>query len=130
MAIDLLTLPEATSLPVGVTIERVETRGALQDWLRAFSLGFRVSEDRLADYSAMPLGIPPAESAFRYYLARVGEEPAATAMLYPARQVAVIEEVSVVPATRGRAKCRSGGRHPVPRALVRGGTRRAGGLGM
>lgn len=102
MAIDLLTLPEVNSLPAGVMIERVETSGVLQEWLRAFGLGFRVSEDRLADYSAMPLGIPPAESAFRYYLARAGEEPAATAMLYPARQVAVIEEVSTVPAMRGR----------------------------
>jgi GNAT superfamily N-acetyltransferase len=102
MAIDLITLPEVIPLPVGVMIERVETSGALQEWLRAFGLGFRVSEDRLADYSAMPLGIPPAESAFRYYLARAGEEPVATAMLYPARQVAVIEEVSTVPAMRGR----------------------------
>lgn len=102
MAVDLGTLPAAVPLPAGVTVERVRTREALEDWVRAFGGGFGVDEARLAEYRRLPLSVAPAESAFRYYLARAGGAPVATSMWFPAEDAAVIDEIATAPALRRR----------------------------
>lgn len=102
MAVELAALPGSVPVPAGVTIERVRTRGAMDDWLRAFGAGFRIPDEGLAEYSKLPLGVAPAESAFRYYLARADGAPVATALWYPDGDVAVIDEVATIPAMRRR----------------------------
>lgn len=102
MAADLRVLPDAVPLPAGVAVERVRTRDGLEDWLRAFGAGFRLRDEVLAEYSKLPLGVPPAESAFHYYLARARGAPVATALWFPAPDAAVIDEIATVPAMRNQ----------------------------
>jgi ribosomal protein S18 acetylase RimI-like enzyme len=89
-------------LPPNVTVERVRTIEALEDWLRAFGAGFGVPERGLALYRRLPAGVPPAESTFRFYLARAAGVPVATSMWYPAPEAAVIDEIATVPEMRRR----------------------------
>src|SRR5690242_15535569 len=63
MAADLGTLPETVPLPAGVTVERVRTREALENWVRAFGAGYGIPQAGLALYSRMPLSVAPADSA-------------------------------------------------------------------
>lgn len=102
MAADLGAVPEAVPLPAGVTIDLVRTRGELEDWLRAFGAGFGIRDEIVAEYAKLPLGVPPAESRFRYYLARAGGAPVATALWFPAEGAAVLDEITTVPAMRRR----------------------------
>jgi ribosomal protein S18 acetylase RimI-like enzyme len=102
MALDLAALPDTLFLPDGVTIERVRTREALEDWLRAFGEGFGVPEAGLARYRRLPMGVAPADSAFRFYLARFRSAPVATSMWFPGEDAAVIDEIATVPAMRRR----------------------------
>ncbi|HEV2356314.1 MAG TPA: GNAT family N-acetyltransferase [bacterium] len=102
MAADLAALSGTAPVPAGVTVERVRTREALEDWVRAFGAGFGVPDEALAQYSKLPLSVAPADSAFRYYLARADGAPVATALWYPAADAAVIDEVATIPAMRRR----------------------------
>jgi GNAT superfamily N-acetyltransferase len=102
MAADLAALPQMVSVPSGVTIERVLTDAALDDWIRAFGAGFGVPEAALAAYARLPRGVPPAESLFRYYLARAAGEPVGTALWFPAREAAVVDEIATIQAMRRR----------------------------
>ena len=102
MAADMAAVPRTVPLPSGVTIERVLTDAALDDWIRAFGAGFGVPEAALAAYARMPRGVPPPESLFRYYLARAGGEPVGTALWFPARRAAVIDEITTIQAMRRR----------------------------
>jgi ribosomal protein S18 acetylase RimI-like enzyme len=102
MAADLAGVPEAVPMPPEVTIERVRTLEALEDWLRAFGAGFGVPEWGLAIYRRLPAGVPPAESRFSFYLARAAGVPVATSMWFPAERAAVLDEIATVPAMRRR----------------------------
>lgn len=102
MAADLAGVPETVPLPPDVTIERVRTMEALEDWLRAFGAGFGVPDWGLAMYRRLPLGVPPAESRFRFYLARSGGAPVATSMWFPAERAAVLDEIATIPGMRRR----------------------------
>lgn len=102
MTVDLSGVPEAVPLPEGVTVERVETMETLEEWLRAFGAGFGVPESWLAVYGRLPLRVPPAESRFRFYLARAGGVPVATSLWFPAPDAAVIDEIATIPAMRRR----------------------------
>jgi len=102
MAADLAVVPETVPLPLDVTIERVQTMEGLEDWLRAFGAGFGVPEWGLAVYRRLPLGVPPAESRFRFYLARAAGVPVATSLWFPAERAAVLDEIATVPAMRRR----------------------------
>jgi len=102
MAADLAAVPDAVPLPAGVTIERVRTEAALGDWLRAFGDGFGVPEWGMALYARLPRGVPPSQSLFRYYLARADGVPAGSALWFPARNAAVVDEIATVPAVRRR----------------------------
>lgn len=102
MAGDLAGIPEAVPLPPDVTIERVRTLDGLEDWLRAFGAGFGVPERGMVRYRRLPLGAPPEQSRFRYFLARAGGIPVATALWFPAERAAVLDEIATVPAMRRR----------------------------
>lgn len=102
MAANLGAVPRTVPVPSGITIERVLTDAALDDWIRAFGAGFGVPETTLAAYARLPRGMPPPESLFRYYLARAGAEPVGTALWFPAKEAAVIDEIATIPAMRGR----------------------------
>lgn len=102
MATDLAALPEAVPLPEGVSVERVRTRPALEDWLRAFGAGFGIPEPWLAIYGRLPLGVAPEDSLFRFFLARDRGAPVATSLWFPAADAAVIDEIATVPDRRRR----------------------------
>jgi GNAT superfamily N-acetyltransferase len=102
MAADLAAVPRTVRVPSGVTIERVVADGTLDDWIRAFGAGFGVPEAALTAYAQLPRGAPPAESLFRYYLARASGEPVGTALWFPAREAAVVDEITTIPAMRRR----------------------------
>lgn len=102
MAADLLALNEAGAVLADLTIEPVRDETSMRDWLRTFGLGFELSEQVLLDYSKLVLGIFMAQHPMTFYLARLDGRPVATSALYPAEQVAVIEEVSTIPAARGQ----------------------------
>ncbi|HEV2440223.1 MAG TPA: GNAT family N-acetyltransferase [bacterium] len=102
MAVNLADVPATVPLPPDVTIERVRTMEALEDWLRAFGAGFGIPEAALAIYRRLPAGVPPAESVFRFYLARAAGVPVATSMWFPAPDAAVIDEIAAVPEMRRR----------------------------
>lgn len=102
MAVDLARIPETVPLPPDVTIERVRSMDGLEDWLRAFGAGFGVPERGMARYRRLPMGAPPDRSRFRFFLARSGGTPVATALWYPAERAAVFDEIATVPAMRRR----------------------------
>jgi ribosomal protein S18 acetylase RimI-like enzyme len=102
MAVDLGGVPAAVPLPSGVTVERVETTEGMFDWLRAFGRGFGIDEARLAIYSSLPLGVPPSQSRFRFFLARAAGLPTATSLWFPADDAAVLDEIATVPEQRRR----------------------------
>ena len=102
MAVDLARVPETVPLPADVTVERVRSMDGLEDWLRAFGTGFGVPERGMARYRRLPLGAPPETSRFRYFLARAGGAPAASALWFPAERTAVLDEIATVPAMRRR----------------------------
>ena len=102
MAVDLAGVPETVPLPPDVTVERVHTMEALEDWLRAFGAGFGVPDAGLARYRRLPLGVPPSNSVFHFYLARSAGAPVATSMWFPAEHAAVLDEIATIPAMRRR----------------------------
>jgi ribosomal protein S18 acetylase RimI-like enzyme len=102
MAADLDAIPDGAPPPAGVTIERIRTEAGLEDWLRAFGEGFGVPEAALADYARLPRGVPPEQSLFRYYLARVDGAPVGTALWFPGEDAAVLDEIATIPPMRRR----------------------------
>jgi ribosomal protein S18 acetylase RimI-like enzyme len=102
MAADLAAVPETVPLPPGVSVERVRTETDLDDWLRAFGRGFGISDAIVARYAQLPRGVPPAQSLFRFYVARTGGEPVGSAFWFPAPDAALIDEVATIPAMRRR----------------------------
>jgi GNAT superfamily N-acetyltransferase len=102
MAADLAAVPRTAPVPSGVTIERVLTDAALDDWIRTFGAGFGVPGAALAAYARLPRGTAPAASLFRYYLAWARGEPVGTALWFPATEAAVVDEIATIPAMRRR----------------------------
>ncbi len=91
MGINLAQLPGALHLPEGVTVERVEDRTSLEQWVRTSFTGFELPasgvEAFLAAVSRDDFG---DAAAAHYYLARLAGEPVATAALSLAGGVAGI----------------------------------------
>jgi ribosomal protein S18 acetylase RimI-like enzyme len=102
MVVDLDTIPESVPLPPEVSIERVRSDAALDDWLQVFGDGFGIPEAILAEYARLPRGVPPAQSLFRFYLARSDGLPAAAALWFPAPDAALLDEIATIPALRRR----------------------------
>jgi ribosomal protein S18 acetylase RimI-like enzyme len=102
MAADLGSLADSATPPSGVTVERVRTDTDLGDWLRAFGRGFGLSDAVVARYAQLPRGVPPAQSLFRFYVARAGAAPVGSAFWFPAPDAALIDEVATIPEMRRR----------------------------
>lgn len=101
MAVDLHRLSATLSLPDGLTIERVEDRQTMSDWLQAFGPGFDLNDEALASYSRLVNSLPPREHPIGpFYVARLRGEPVAASALYCDERVAGLCEVCTIPSAR------------------------------
>ncbi|HEV2405131.1 MAG TPA: GNAT family N-acetyltransferase [Ktedonobacterales bacterium] len=103
MGVALAELPDAPSLPEGVTIERVSDPKTLEVWARVSSAGFEMPALLTDPLTAAMSRDDLSDSAERHYsLARQGGEPVATAGLALAAGIAGVFAVSTIATARGR----------------------------
>jgi GNAT superfamily N-acetyltransferase len=103
MGIALAHLPSTLPLPVGVTIERVRERTALEQWAHTAHDGFGASASTDAPFvAAVSRDALEGAAAAEYYLARLDGEPVASSALSLAAGVAGIFSVATLAGARGR----------------------------
>ncbi len=104
MALDLATLPPRDPpLGPGITIAPVTSTAELQEWLRAFGIGFDLPDAITLSYGAMLLSVPFGQHPVGpFYLARLAGEPVGTAALFTTAGVVGVYEVCTVPHARGQ----------------------------
>ena len=103
MGVALADLPDALTLPEGVTVERVRDRASQEQWVRVSCESFGMPASAVAEeLGAMSHDDLGDAAAARYYLARLHGEPVATAALTLAGGVAGLFAVATIAAARGR----------------------------
>jgi hypothetical protein len=104
MGVALARLPQALSLPEGVTVERVRDRPTLERWTRTVVAGFGMpAEAGEALLMALSRNDLLGDTApVHFYLASLHGEPVAGSTVLLAAGVAGIFNVATLEATRGR----------------------------
>jgi GNAT superfamily N-acetyltransferase len=104
MGIALDDLPATMLVPPGCTVERASDEAGLRGVAQAATLGFGFPAGLLPAATRFFAGLADAgdDSPWRFYLARDGDAPAATAGLFRGSAVAGIYIVATVPQARRR----------------------------
>jgi GNAT superfamily N-acetyltransferase len=101
MGVALARLPDAVPLQGGVTVERVTDNASLEQWAQTMCLGFGAPLAAAAPiFTAIARDAANSSPAAYYYLARLHDEPVATAGLTLAAGVASVFTVATVHAAR------------------------------
>ena len=102
MVCGLEFLPATLSLPDGCTIEAVESRETLDEWIKTSALIFAgTSQEIDPDYVAFERCLGwESEQPYRRFLARLHGEPVATSALFLGAGVAGLYSVGTLPTAR------------------------------
>lgn len=99
MAIDLNTL--STGSVQGLSIQTVEDRAGLKEWVATFIRGYGLPGTMEASYFAL-VDSMGSDLPFQYYLGRLDGKPVAASTLFLGAGVAGIYNVATTPEARGR----------------------------
>ena len=104
MAGDLHSLPATLSLPAGCSIEEVESREALNEWIETSALTFAVIPHEIdPDYVAFERCLGwGSDRPYRRFLARLHGVPVATSAMFLGAGVAGLYSVGTLPAVRNQ----------------------------
>ena len=101
MGINLAQLPGVLHLPEGVTVERVEDRTSLEQWVRTSFMGFELPASGVEAFlAAVSRDVFGDAAAAHYYLARLDGEPVATAALSLAGAAGIFAVTTIEAARR------------------------------
>ncbi len=101
MAMDLARLPDEP-LPRNLTIDRVESRGDLEAFLRVFATTFEIDEALLPRLADIRMGMPPDRERSVALLGRLDGRAVASAELFASAGVAGLYSVGTLAAVRGK----------------------------
>ena len=101
MTVDLQVLRFDRGRPAGVTIQRVDSEPLWAEWAAAEQQGFEVDATLAPAMAALRAGMGIGQPPLDHFVARLGDQPVATASLLLAEGIAGVYDVATVPEARG-----------------------------